>query len=130
MVTDKSLAQLSSERLHPAVGGNKCRDPQPNIRQRAQREEWQGWSGGKGMREPERSRTPQENLQNQLTWAHGGSQRLSHQPKSMHGLDLGPLHIWNRCAAVSDSVACLWIPFPLTGLPYLASVGEMCLVLP
>ena len=25
--------QLSSERLHPATDGNRCRDPQPNIRQ-------------------------------------------------------------------------------------------------
>ena len=25
-----------------------------------------------GLKEPERSRTPQENLQNQLTWAHKG----------------------------------------------------------
>jgi hypothetical protein len=33
MLADRSLAQLSFERLHPAVDGNRCRDPQPNIRQ-------------------------------------------------------------------------------------------------
>jgi hypothetical protein len=45
------------------------------------------------------SRTPQENLQNQLTWVHRGSQTLTCQPESMHGMDLGPLHIGNNCAA-------------------------------
>ena len=34
-----------------------------------------------------------EDLQSQLTWAHGGLERLNHQPKSMHGLDLGSLPI-------------------------------------
>jgi hypothetical protein len=38
-------------------------------------------------------RTPQEDLQNQLTQGHGDSQRLSHQPKSMQGLDLDSLYI-------------------------------------
>jgi hypothetical protein len=36
----------------------------------------------------ETSRTPQENLQSQLVWDHGGSQRLSYQPKRMQGLHL------------------------------------------
>jgi hypothetical protein len=27
------IAQLSSEKLHPATDGNRCRDPQPNTRQ-------------------------------------------------------------------------------------------------
>ena len=51
-------------------------------------------------------------------------------------MDLGPLHIYNSYAAwssvgfrrvgagpVSDSVACLWIPFP-DGLPCPASIGK------
>jgi hypothetical protein len=29
---DRSLASSSPERLHPAPGGNRCRDPQPSIR--------------------------------------------------------------------------------------------------
>ena len=33
MHADRNLAQLSPERLHPAVDGGRCRDPQPNIRQ-------------------------------------------------------------------------------------------------
>jgi hypothetical protein len=31
MCWDRNLAQ-SSQRLHPANDGNRCRDPQPNIR--------------------------------------------------------------------------------------------------
>lgn len=60
---------------------------QPTVKQEAERlvEE-----SGEGLRELEGSRTPQEDLLSQLTWAHGGSQRLNHQIKTMHGLDLGP----------------------------------------
>ena len=47
--------------------------------------------GEEGLKEPERSRTQQENLQNQLTWAHPGSQRLNHKAEGMHGTnDLVP----------------------------------------
>lgn len=28
-----------------------------------------------------------------------GAERLNHQPKSIQVMDLGPLHIWSRCAA-------------------------------
>ena len=42
--------------------------------------------------ELEGSRTPQEDLQSQLTWAHESPQRLNHQPKNMQRLDLGPPH--------------------------------------
>jgi hypothetical protein len=59
---------LSSERLHPATDGNRCRDPESNIL----------WSLGnlaeeveEGLLETKGSRTPQENLQNQLAWVHG-----------------------------------------------------------
>ena len=45
---------------------------------------------GQELREPVVSGIPQEDLENQLTWAHGGSQRLNHKPKSMQRLDLGP----------------------------------------
>ena len=33
----------------------------------------------------------------QIHGLHGGSQRLTHQPESMHGLDLGLLHRCSRC---------------------------------
>ena len=33
MLAERSLIQLSSERLHPAADQNRFRDPQPNIRQ-------------------------------------------------------------------------------------------------
>ena len=78
---------------------------------------------GKGLRDPKRTGTPQEDQQSKLTWTLGGSQRMNHQPKSMHGLDLctdgadeqlgvhaGPPTI--GAEAVSESVACLlWILF-------------------
>jgi hypothetical protein len=64
MLADRSLAKWSSERLHPAADGNRCRDPQPNIMWSlgSPVEEW-----GEELREPERSRTPQENLQSPHT---------------------------------------------------------------
>jgi hypothetical protein len=49
------------------------------------------------LRETEGS-TVQEDLQSLGLWG-GVSQRLNHQPKSVHGLDLGPLHRCSRCAA-------------------------------
>jgi hypothetical protein len=92
---------------------------------------------GEGLGEQTVSRTPQEDQQCQLTWAHGGSQRLSHRPKNMQSLDLDHLHICSRCAAWSScgfhdnwSGCILWLcclpldPFLLTGLPCLDSVGE------
>jgi hypothetical protein len=74
-----------------------------------------------------------------LTLAHGGSQRLTHQPKSTHELVLSPLHRCSKCAAWSSrrcpnncTMLCLWdglsfLPldsFSLAGLPYVASVGK------
>lgn len=55
-----------------------------------------------GLNELQGSRTSQEDLQNPLTWAHGGSHRLNHQANSSQGLDLGLLHIWSRHAAWSS----------------------------
>lgn len=61
MLTDRSLAQLSPERLHPATHGNKCRDPTQAL--------GEAWGnsmeeGDGGLKEPERSRTLEENIQN------------------------------------------------------------------
>jgi hypothetical protein len=57
MLECKSPEYLFSKRLHPTINGNKCGDPQPNIRQ---------WSVscvdelGIELREAEGSRTLQE----------------------------------------------------------------------
>ena len=55
LYSDWCLAQLSSERPHPATDGNRCRDPQPNTRQGLGNpvEDREG-----GFEEPEGSRTP------------------------------------------------------------------------
>lgn len=71
------------------------------------------------------------------TGAGVGSQRLNYQPKSMQGMDLGPLHIcskyaaWSSCGSSNNwSGGCLWfccLPLdllPPPGLPGWASVGE------
>lgn len=77
---------MSPERLHPTVEENRCRDPESNIRLNLGSlvKEWEI-----ELRELEGSRTPQEDVQSQLTCAHGSSQILNHQPKSMQEMDLG-----------------------------------------
>ena len=77
------------------------------------------------------SRTPQEDPQIQLTWDHGYSQSLDHQPGSMQE---HPVHICSKCLSMdplrsrvwtlSDSATCPQITFPLPGLPGWASGGE------
>ena len=51
---------------------------------------------GKRIEGPEGVGTPQEDRQSQLTWTVEGFQRLSQQPKGIHGLDLG------LCSYVAD----------------------------
>jgi hypothetical protein len=80
----------------------------------------EGWGEGlrelRGVKDNTRISTESTNLG---PW---GSQRLNHQQKNMHGLDpcifvadvqlgthVSPLTI--GAGVVSDSVACLWIPF-------------------
>jgi hypothetical protein len=63
MLANRSLAQLSSERLHLAADGDKCRNPQPSIRQGSGSIEEES---GEGLR-IEGSRTSHEVLQSQLT---------------------------------------------------------------
>ena len=43
---------------------------------------------GEGLTDLKRTGTTEEDLQSQLTWTLGDFQRLNHQPKSKHGLDL------------------------------------------
>lgn len=80
--------------------------------------------------------TLQEDFWSQLTWALEGSQRLKHRPRSMEGLDLGPLHICTLLSSCGSpkqlewgclSLCCLLLAlglFPWAGLPCQASVGE------
>jgi hypothetical protein len=85
----------------------------------------------------EGSRTPPEDPQSQLAWDGGGSQRLNHQPESVQGLDLEPLHIsgkyaaWSSCGSPNKCsgsyLGLCSLPLgalPLPGLPGWASVGE------
>jgi hypothetical protein len=93
MLADRNLASLSSERLYPEANGKRCKDSYPNIR----------WSSGshmeelrEGLRNPKRKGILQEDQQSQLTWTLGSSQRTNHQPKNIHRMDVGPLHICKR----------------------------------
>ena len=90
------MVYLSLERLHLTSDEGRCRDPQPNIKRNKGN---LGKESGIGLSKLEVSRTPQD-PQNQLTCAHWNSQRLNHQPGSLLELDLGSLHICNKCAAL------------------------------
>ena len=61
---------------------------------------------GEGLRDPEGIASPQEDQQNQLTWTFGGSQRLNHQPKSIHRLDLAPHPMYVQMC----SLVFMWVP--------------------
>ena len=68
---------------------------------------------------PEESRTPQEDLQSQLTWTHGGSQRLNpltkehrlHTFVAVAQLVLHVDHLIIEAEVFSDSAACSWFSF-------------------
>jgi hypothetical protein len=114
MLEDRSLEQLSSKRLYPEADWNRCRSG-------TLREELE-----EGLRALKQRWTLQEDQQSQLTWTIGSSQRLSHQPKNTHRLELGPQHICSRHAVQAlhappsrnwsgGSPKCcslLWYPFP------------------
>jgi hypothetical protein len=68
MLAERSLIQLSSERLHPAADQNRFRDPQPNIRQSLGSLVEQL---GEELRDPEGIGTPQEDQQSEQTWTFG-----------------------------------------------------------
>jgi len=76
-------AQGLSERLHPAAKGKRCR--QQNIR----------WSSGSLMEELGNGMRNQRGrrLHRKTNRVNLDSQRLSHQPKIKHVLDLSPLHM-------------------------------------
>lgn len=53
-----------------------------------------------GLHEAGGSRSCQWNPWKQLTWAHRSSQILDQQLRSLHGTDLGPLHMCDSCIAL------------------------------
>jgi hypothetical protein len=59
------------------------------------------------LRDLRRMGASQEDQQSWLTWTLGVLQRLNHQPKSEHRLDLGSPNIYSRCAAWSSFI---WVP--------------------
>ena len=96
------------------MGRNRCRDPQPK-------------ESGIGQREPEESRIPQEDLQSQLTWAHGVHRdqmpttervwtraRLPYTYVACMDLSfhVGPITIGTGEVSDLGSLATVWIPFP------------------
>lgn len=71
---------------------------------------------GEGLKDSQRTGPPQKEQQSHLTWTLVGSQRLNHQPKSKHRLDLGPGtcvadeqldHLHAGPPAVPEPAACL-----------------------
>lgn len=81
--------------------------------------------------------TTGKHTQSQLTWARGGSQRLTLQPENLYGTDLGPLYmscscvVWSSCGTPDGgSRGFLWLcclhlaPFPPLGLPHPALIKE------
>jgi hypothetical protein len=96
MLSDRSLAYLSSERIHPAAVSDRCRQPQTNT----------GWRFGTHREELEKDGNPKGDMystgeqKSQLTCSLRGFKRLGHQPKNIHMLALGPYtYIYSRCTA-------------------------------
>ena len=55
---------------------------------------------GRRIEGPKEDRTSQEDQLSQLTWTLGSSQRLIHQPKSMHRLDVALLSIMEQMCSL------------------------------
>ena len=97
MLTDRTLARLSSERCHPAADSDRCRYPQASSTR----------SLGTLMEEQEKRLWPQGNGNSTGSPADStnldpwGSPRLNYQPKNIHRLDLDlPAHIQQMCSLV------------------------------
>ena len=89
--------------------------------------------GKERLQEPEGSRIPQENPQNQPIWTQKGSLRLNWQSGSLHGPSVCVTVVYfgafvellaGEVGAVSDTFDCFWYPFPPIGLPCPALIGE------
>jgi hypothetical protein len=100
MLVDWNLVWLSSERLPWAAEWNRCRETHRQTLDRAQ-ESCEGV--GRRIRGSGGGRNSTGRPTESITYTLGGSQRLDHQPKSIHGLDLGPLaQMCSRCMAWSS----------------------------
>ena len=92
VLVDRSRTCLSSEIPNQRLT-KRCRYLQPSVGLR---------SGtpikdlGGGLKELKGIATPEEGQQCQQTWTPDISQRLSHKPKTIHGLTWDPWHICNR----------------------------------
>lgn len=140
---DWCLVQLSLERFQTETDGDRCTGPQPRIRQSLGNPLNEGEErclGAWGVRN-----TTKISPQNQLTWDHKSSHRLSHQWGRLYWNDLSPLYIcysygawstWWTPSSVSKSYLCLyWLPLGsslLTGLSPLGfnfnNRGDACLI--
>ena len=85
MLTDRSIALLSSQWLYPAADSYRHRYPQPNFRQSfgTLMEEW-----GR-IESPERDENLTGRPRESTNLTPGSSQRLSNQPKNKHGHKCG-----------------------------------------
>ena len=85
MLADWSLACLSSERLYQQLIETEADTANVGLRSETPMEEL-----GEGLKELKRMAISQEDQQCQLTWTPGSSQRLRHQPKSIHDSSKAP----------------------------------------
>lgn len=120
--TDRFVANpIVIRELFPAINGNRCRAHWVVLVEITQEKE----------RKDYRSQRNKGNCKkihnNQLTWDHSHSQRLIHQPGSLHGSDLGSPQLcysciaWSSCGILNHGSLYLG-PCPATELPPLASV--------
>jgi hypothetical protein len=72
----------------------------------------------KGLKDPKRIGTPQEDRQSQLTWPLGGPQILNHQPKGEHGKDphkyVADVHLGLHVSCSTTGVG--GVPYPVACL--------------
>lgn len=125
MLIDRSRTQLSSERLHPAAAGNRCRDPKPNVGQSSEslvEESEEGLSGQGHHKKTYRTNssgtaagrgwgiTKTEPRTKEYAWT--GPRPHTYLDDMQLGLHVDPKQLEQGAVSDSDSVACLWIPFP------------------
>lgn len=102
LFTDRSLEMTV---FWEAPSTSWCRQMQ-NHRQILGRD--QGNLSGGRIERVEEVKDTYLHIYSQLTWTHGGSQRLSHQPKSTHSLEISSLHICIRCTSCSCGLPNNW----------------------
>ena len=87
---DHCPVQLLPERLQPETDKNSNKQTQDRP--------WEIlWRWGGRIMGAQRPRTPWENTQSQVTWAHGNSQRLNHHLENLYKSYLCPLLVLWMC---------------------------------